>query len=217
MSTGSSTKPNRTPIFIIGGVVGCLFLCACIAVGATGAYFIFGRSTPVAVASPVPTSHTNQVPTGLNPTPQPTESAIDFATYTGSGAPFTIKYPSDWDVEDQEASQNSVVFISPSQTASANVTYGKLGTTNLSDAFDQILTKVFQDPNIIAKTKNSDQSLSAELEHTSAAFGGRVHGYVRLVPAGNTYYIVQFNVLVDEFGQYKDVGKTIVNSLTVSP
>ena len=218
MSTNSIKKPNRTPIFIIGGVVGCLLLCACITVVGAGVFFIMGRSAPVAVATPIPTSQTNLIPTGQkNPTPLPTTSVVDFGTYSGSGAPFTIRYPSDWDVEDQEAASNSVVFISPSKTASANVTYGRLGNTNLSDAFDKILSNVFQNSNVIARSKNSDASLSAELEHTSAAFGGRVHAYVRLVPSGSTYYIVQFNVVIDEFNEYKDIGKAIVSSLTVSP
>ena len=218
MSTSPSAKPNRTPIFIIGGLLGCLFLCVCVAVSAAGAFWILGRNTPIAATMPIPTLQSNQLPTALKkPTAQPTSSAIQYATYSGSGAPFTIQYPSDWDVEDQQATDNSVIFISPSKTATANVTYGKLGATNVSDAFDQILTKVFQDPNVIAKSKNSDQSLAAELEHTSAAFGGRVHGYLRLVPVGDTYYIVQFNVVVGEFDQYKDIGKTIVGSLRVSP
>jgi hypothetical protein len=128
-----------------------------------------------------------------------------------------VQYPSDWDVEDEEASQRAVTFISPSQTASANVTYGKLGAVSVQDAFDQVLAKVFTDAKIISKKTNPDDSLSAELERTSANFGGRVHGYIRLVTAGSTYYIVQFNVLVDDFDQYQNIGKTIVDSLSVSP
>ena len=119
MSTGSVNKPNRTPIFIVGGVLGCLLLCVCIVLAGAGLFIIVGRSTTVAEVTPFPTSQTNLLPPSQrNPTPLPTSSSIDFSTYTGSGAPFSIQYPSDWDVEDQEAAQNSVVFISPSKTAS---------------------------------------------------------------------------------------------------
>ena len=143
---------------------------------------------------------------------------VDFATYDGSGAPFSVQYPSDWDVQDQEADQNQVVFISPSQTASANVTYGPFDSSfNRSDAFDRILSPVFTDPNVISKTTNLDHSLTAELEHTSQLLGGRVHGYIRALTAGGNCYIAEFNVVTNEFAQYKDVGKAFVDSLTVSP
>lgn len=221
MSTSPiGSKPNRTPYFIVGGLVGCLLLCVCFAVLAGGAYLLIGRNSPIVVATPIPTLQSNQLPTGLAnpPTPiAPNSNAVDYATFNGSGAPFSVQYPSDWDVVDNETDQNTVVFISPSKTASANVTYGKLGTANLQDAFDKILTSVFKDSKVISKTTNPDQSLGAELEHTSPDFGGRVHAYIRLVPVGSTYYIVQFNVVVDEFDQYKEIGKTIIGSLAVSP
>ncbi len=218
MSTSSvPPKPNRTPYFIIGGLVGCLLLCVCSAVVIGGAYVLFGKSSPIAATTPLPTLRANQ-PARLNtPTPEPNTSQVDYSTYNGTGASFSVQYPSDWTVEDQEASSRTVVFISPSQTASANVTYGKLGTTNVQDAFDQILANVYTDATIIAKKTNSDNSMSAELEHTSAALGGRVHGYIRLIPAGTMYYIVQFNVLVNDLDQYRDIGQTIIDSMTVSP
>lgn len=218
MSASSvSSKPNRTPLLIIGGLVGCLLLCVCSVVIIGGAYVLFGRSSPIAATTSVPTLRANQ-PTRINtPTPEPNASQVDYSTYNGTGASFSVQYPSDWDVEDQEADQRMVVFISPSKTASANVTYGKLGTVNVQDAFDQILAKVFTDAKIISKKTNPDKSLSAELEHTSADFGGRVHGYIRLIPASNMYYIVQFNVLVDDLPQYQNIGQTIVDSLTALP
>ncbi len=218
MSTSSvPSKPNRTPYFIIGGLVGCLVLLVCVVVVGIGAFLMLASRSQTAATTPVPTLRTNQLARFNTPTPEPTISPVHYSTYDGTGASFSVQYPSDWDVEDQEASSRTVVFISPSKSASANVTYGKLGTTNLQDAFDQILTKVFTDAKIIAKKTNSDQSLSAELEHTSASFGGRVHGYIRLIPAGSTYYIVQFNVLVDDFDQYRDIGQTIIDSMTVTP
>lgn len=218
MSTSSvPSKPNRTPYFIIGGLVGCLILCVCSIVVVSGAYLLLGSKSQTAATIPVPTQRANQ-PARLNtPTPGPNSSPVDYLTYNGSGASFSVQYPSDWDAQDQEATQNMVVFISPDKNASANVTYGKLGTSNVQSAFDNILTQVFTDPQIIAKQTNADNSMSAELEHTSAAFGGRVHAYIRLIPAGSMYYVVQFNVLVDDFDQYKDIGQTIVDSLTVSP
>ena len=218
MSTHSIANPNRRPIFIIGGLLVCLLLCACIAVGIAGAFFIVGPSTPIAAATPFSTPQANLLPPGpKNPTPLPASSTVDYKTYSGTSAPFTLQYPSAWEVQDLEASQNSVAFISPSRTASADLTFGKFSTINLSDAFDKILTTGFQDPNVIAKSKNSDQAFSAELEHTSPAFGGRVHGYIRLFATGSTYYILQFNVVVAEFEKYKEIGKTILGSLTASP
>ncbi len=218
MSTSSvPSKRSRTPYFIIGGLVGCLILCVCSIIVVSGAYLLLGSKAQTAATTSVPTQRANQ-PARLNtPTPETNVSPVDYSTYNGSGASFSVQYPSDWDAQDQEASSRTVVFISPSKTASANVTYGNLGTSNVPDAFDRILTNVFTDAKIIAKKTNADNSMSAELEHTSAALGGRVHTYIRLIPAGSMYYIVQFNVRVDDFDQYKDIGQTIVDSLTVSP
>ncbi len=217
-TTPVASKPNRTPYFIIGGLVGCLILCACLVVVAGGAYVLFGKSTPVPVPNVVPTDQSNQPPAGVNNSPTPSSPAVDYSTYSGVGAPFAVKYPSDWTVDNEESASNLVTFVSPDQNASASISYGSIsGTPDVNQAMDKFISGSLTNPQVVSKKTNADGSVTVEIVHTNQTLGGRVHGYLRLLIANDTYYFAQFNAVNSTFSQYQTIGKTMIDSLQVSP
>ena len=207
------TKPNRTGCIIGIGAIVLLLCCGVLVVGGIGAYVFLNTGAPM----PTPQISIGQpIPKSIVPIPS-TAPTSKSETYAGKGAPFSVKYPNDWTVEDQESDSHVVVFISPDQSASASVTYGAAGALTASQAADRLVGNVLVDAQVINKKNNSDGSVTVEVEHTNEDLGGRVRGYMRVIIAGNQFYVVQFNALVDDFDTYKQNGNAIVNSLTVRP
>jgi hypothetical protein len=235
MSTNpAAPKSSRTPYFLIAGLSGCIVLLVCIGIGLVGVYFARASGSPVAAPTSVavqPPTAPSIIPVASPPKPPTAPAEVPFAsptvaptsggslaTYHGSGAAFSVQYPANWDLIDQEKdTPPQVTFIAPGKKTSANISYGAYRAgSSLADAFDQTLTTVFKATRTIAKTTNPDQSFSAEIERTDPTLG-QVHAYIRMLAAGSTYIIAQCNISVDEFDQYKDIGKALVDSVTISP
>ncbi len=227
-----ASKSSRWPYVAIAGALGCLILCMFLALTGGVLFFLNSRANAFVEPTPVIATPDSNVQTSATSVPQPTAApdatqaaatdtpsavapSADVKTFTGTGAPFTIQYPGDWTVDDQQANSNLVVFVSPDQAASASISYGGRGTVAADTAMDQFIAQDLVDPTVIDKTTNPDGSIMVEVEDTNQNIGGRVHGYLRLLVTPNGYYFVQFNATTDTFAQYQDIGKKIVSSLTV--
>ncbi len=137
-------------------------------------------------------------------------------TFTGK-APYSIHYPSGWDVNDDEADNQMVVFVSPDVDAYAAVTYQNA----TSDSADSLLTSMVNDlpgndgsVKVISKKTNPDGSVFAELTYEDSDLGGTTHAYARVVKTKTYSYLVIFGTLTEQFSKYNPIGVEIVNSFT---
>ena len=69
---------------------------------------------------------------------------------------------------------------------------------------------------ILSQKKNVDESVTAEVEYTSADLGGPARGLIRVVihPGANVY-TVMFTALANRYDGYKDMAQTFVESLSI--
>ncbi len=230
MTTPQVATPNRTPCLVAGAVAGCLVLCLCVAVGAGGWFYLVGpgQSAPImdslrATPAPLGQQFGNAPgtpmlvqPAATRPSSEPSTGApaSDMQTFAGK-APYSLQYPSDWDVNDDEADNQIVVFVSPDVDAYAAVRYQDASP----DSADSLMTNMLNDlpgnegsVKVVSKKTNQDGSVFEEVTYEDSDLGGTTHAYARVVKTKTYSYLVIFGTLTEQFSKYKDIGNSIVNS-----
>jgi hypothetical protein len=238
-ATPTPSKTNRIPCLVIVGLFGCLILCLGIVGIASAAYFFLGpnpfslvaRTQPTATSIPLPIptaaatlpsqtpSEVTRVPANAPTLAPTTPSANIWGTYQGVHAPFSVAYPTEWTVDNENESDGTVVFVSPDQTAAGSVIFLQAGPLSVDQAMDRINNQILSkngDVNVFSSNKNADGSITEELEYISVALGGRVHSFARLLRVSDRYYLAIFDAPVDDYVRFTETGKKFVASLTVN-
>lgn len=228
MST-TPVKPNRTPCLVVGGIAGCLVVCLATALLGGAWYFVMGPGRSAPIMDNFFSTPARPAPGALLPTPRsqpgqpsatrsPSQPVSPSGTqlFTGS-APFTVSYPLDWDVNDDEDDNQVVLFVSPDVDAYALVMY----QPSTSAPADSLLNSMLDDlpgndgsVKIISKKTNPDGSVWSELTYEDSDLGGTTHSYARVVKTKTNDYLVIFGTLNQDFAKYKDAGNAIVNSFS---
>ena len=182
-----------------------------------------------ATPTPLPTSIPTNSPTATSApsvTPAPTSAprgtatSVKLATYTGSGAPFSVQYPENWTPNDLEKDQRLVVITSPDQESSLIVTYGAAGNLTAEQALDAFL-KGFNLPNLKVSNqhKNTDGSMGADLTFDDPTSGSPLQGILRLVRQATStqFYVIIFGSSPDQFAQSRTLGNSLLTSFQEKP
>lgn len=214
-------KTGRPIKLIAAGAIGCAVVFLIIV--AIGALVFLRQSIPGVAAQPTssptaaPVARSVATPTALVPTPA---RATEWLIYVAKNAPVSIQYPKDWTVTDLERANSQFIFTAPDRSAIANVLYGPTGAQTAEQALDAFITGTLRpkaaDLKIISQKKNVDESVTAEVEFTSADLGGPARGLIRVVihPGANVY-TVMFTALANRYDGYKDMAQTFVESLSI--
>ncbi len=155
-------------------------------------WIIVVTNTPAAAtATPAPTMPPTPAASPTSVPPAPARLIV----YQGSGAPFSVQYPSNWVVNDQEKEQQLVTMVSPDSTAYLLVAYGPGGSLSAEEA----TTKFLQSFNLPALKfgglkKNADGSVSLDLEFNDQSSGAPWLGQMRVVKqsTSSNFYVIMF-------------------------
>ena len=206
---GGSPPPTQTPFIIV--------VTAPPGPGASA-----GAASPTAAVTP--TNAPTRLPTAPGTaggsgaaTPAAATAApaeIKLTTYSGSGAPFSVQYPSDWTAVDHEQSQKLVVITAPNQLSSLLLLYGTAGTLSTDEVLQTFLSN-FAVPALKTSNqrRNPDGSMSVDLQYNDST-GSPLNGMLRLVRLSTSanFYVIIFSATPEKFAQLKPLGASLLNS-----
>ena len=139
---------------------------------------------------------------------------VNLSTYSGSSAPFSLQYPSNWTAVDHEQSQKLVVISAPDQLLSLLLIYGSAGTLTTEEVLQTFLRN-FSVPALKASNqrKNADGSMSVDLQYKDST-GSPLVGLLRLVrqSASANFYVIIFSATPEKFAQTRALGVSLLNS-----
>lgn len=226
MSTPPVAAPGkRSPCLVVGLAGGCLLLCLCAALAGAGWFYLAGPGQTAPIMTNLfgtPTPHGSSfgnlrgtaVPVQPGVTRAPSGTRGGTQTFSGQ-APYTLQYPLDWDVNDDEADNQFVLFVAPDEDAYAAVMYQPA----TSASAEALLTSMVNDlpgnegsVKVISKKTNPDGSVFEELTYEDSDLGGTTHGYARVIKTRDNTYLVIFGSRDEQFAKYRDAGTAIVNS-----
>jgi hypothetical protein len=102
-----------------------------------------------------------------------TSASSNFLTYTNTDLGFTMKYPSDWTVDDSKIAINSVGFKSPDGVGIVVVGIVNVGPNETGALSTQNLTKGISSPGVrVIETNTNDYFLSGHPAHRVILIGG---------------------------------------------
>ena len=199
---GGTPAPTQTPFIIV-------------VTAGPGSGVSVGLGSPTAEA---PTSAPTRAPTNTSaPTPAgatPASTEVNLSTYSGSNAPFSLQYPSDWTVLDQEQSQKRVTFTSRDQLAGLLVSYGSAGTQTTEEALQSFLNNykvaALKTSN---QRKNVDGSIRLDLQYNGSS-GSPMLGALRIVRQSTSanFYVIIFSATPELFAQLRALNLSLLNS-----
>jgi hypothetical protein len=202
---GGTPAPTQTPFIIV--------ITAGPNSSGAGAGAGLVSPTPGIVASTPTTAPANTVAPSLQ-TAAPTGAPATLATYTGSRAPFTVQYPSDWTVTDPEKSGDVVVISSRDQSSALQLSYGTAGTRTSDDLFQTFVSNFsVPAPKTSNQVRSADGSVRVDLQYNDST-GKPLLGILRLVRQSTSanFYAIVFSATPEKFAQARALGLSLLNS-----